>query len=332
MKLIQIYYPTAYRDRVEHTIEAAKPADWWRQPTGDEDHDRIEVLLGDGDGQSIMDSLQGMFADNDLWRLKLLDVEATLPRVETEGATEKPTNKKRAMREALVQEVTSNSQLNTDFLVLTLLSAIVAAIGLNDDNVAVIIGAMVIAPLLGPILGFSLGSALGSTGMMLNATRTLLAGLGVGFGTVLVMALIFPVNTESAELMARTDISAAVIALALASGAAAALSLTSGLSSVLVGVMVAVALLPPSAASALFLGEGQYKNALAAAILVMLNVLCVLLSTQLVFAWKGVRPRRWLQQEKAETSRRIYLVVWVFMLAAVFALGLWLNGDQTIIK
>ena len=72
---------------------------------------------------------------------------------------------------------------------------------------AVVIAAMVIAPLLGPILGFSLGSALGSTDLMRKSAATALVGVGIGFVTVLVLAVIFPINLESEELIARTIIS-----------------------------------------------------------------------------------------------------------------------------
>lgn len=331
MKMIQLSYPSSYSVRVETAIEKSGPVDWsrWTEPEGE--RETVYVLLEQGEGQSLMDAAQGMFADRDEWRLVLLDVEATLPRVEDppkpDTSADDTPSPRQAMREAIVQEVSSGSKLDTNFVVLTVLSAIVAAIGLNEDNVAVVIGAMVIAPLLGPILGFSLGSALGSTSMMWRAAKTAVSGLAVGFGTVLLLALVLPVNLDSGELIARTQINPEVIALALASGAAAALSLTSGLSSALVGVMVAVALLPPSAASAIYLGAGDYRNALAAAILVLLNVICVLISTQLVFIWKGVQPRRWLQQKTATTSRRITFAVWAILLAGLFVLGLWIGGD-----
>ena len=303
MKSIQLAYPASYRKRVEHAVNNANPIDWSRHEEPDGARETVQILLEDGEGQALMDAVQSMFATKDQWRLVLMDIEATLPRIdnttaETEAPNEKKKSSKQAMRESLVEEVSGNSRLNIDFIILTILSAIVAAIGLNEDNVAVVIGAMVIAPLLGPILGFSLGSALGSGALMLKASKTALAGLAAGFGTVFILALLYPVNLESQELAARTNITPEVIALALASGAAAALSMTSGISSALVGVMVAVALLPPSAASAMYLGAGDANNALAAAILVLINVFCVLISTQIIFVWKGVRPRRWLQQKK----------------------------------
>lgn len=330
MKSIQLSYPASYRKRVEGAVKNAHPVDWSRHVEPDQDRETVQVLLEDGEGQSLMDAAQSMFATKEQWRLILMDVEATLPRIEEpDGAQQESEPKKspkQAIREAIVEEVSSNSRLNIDFIVLTVLSAIVAAIGLNEDNVAVVIGAMVIAPLLGPVLGFGLGSALGSTRLMWKAARTAVCGLGVGFGTVLVLSLLVPINFESQELVARTNIDPEVIALALASGAAAALSITGGLSSSLVGVMVAVALLPPSAASAIYLGAGDVRNAIAAAILVLLNVLCVLLATQIVFIWKGVQPRRWLQQKNAEKSRRINFIVWGLLLVGLFFLGLWVSN------
>jgi len=333
MKLIQLAYPSSYRDRVEHAVNNAQPIDWSREVEPEGSREKIQVFLEDGEGQSLMDAVQSLFASKEQWRLILLDVEATLPRTKKKSENERDKKEKSKkdpkiiMREALVEEVSNNSRLNTDFIVLTVLSAIVAAIGLNEDNVAVVIAAMVIAPLLGPILCFSLGSALGSAILMIMSARTALSGLAVGFGTVFILALIFPVNLESQELIARTNIDLAVIGLALASGAAAALSMTGGVSSALVGVMVAVALLPPSAASAIYFGAGQYQQALAAAILVLLNIGCALLSAQIVFAWKGVRPRRWLQQKTAEKSRRINLVVWLVLLIILFILGFFISNE-----
>ena len=132
-------------------------------------------------------------------------------------------------------------------------------------------------------------------------------------------------NLVSKEMVDRTVISPAIIALALASGAAAALSLSTGISSALVGVMVAVALLPPSVASALFLGAGEYDKAAGAAILLALNVVCAILSAQLIFVWKGVRPRTWSSQVKASRSVKINAAVWVGLLVALAVLAYRFN-------
>jgi uncharacterized membrane protein len=115
-------------------------------------------------------------------------------------------------------------------------------------------------------------------------------------------------------LMARTDVGLGSVALALASGAAAVLSITTGLSSVLVGVMVAVALLPPTAALGLMLGAGQYHYATGAALLLAVNIVCVNLSAKVVFLAKGINPRTWVEKKKANRAMTIYIIIWVVTL------------------
>nr|MBS0020561.1 DUF389 domain-containing protein [Gammaproteobacteria bacterium] len=104
------------------------------------------------------------------------------------------------------------------------------------------------------------------------------------------------------------------VALALASGAAAVLSLTTGLPSVLVGVMVAVALLPPAATLGLMLGRGQPDLATGAALLLAVNIVCLNLASKIVFLVRGIRPRTWWEKAQAKRAMTIYLVVWVVTL------------------
>ncbi len=105
-----------------------------------------------------------------------------------------------------------------------------AAIGLIENNVAVLIGAMVIAPLLAPNLALSLGTALGDMPLMRKSVQTLLAGILLAVSLSAGLGLLWPTDLASHELMSRTEAGLDSVALALASGAAAALSLTTGAS------------------------------------------------------------------------------------------------------
>jgi len=201
----------------------------------------------------------------------------------------------------------------------------VAAIGLSSDSVAIVIAAMVIAPLLGPILAFSVGAALGDAPLMAKASRTAFLGFGIGFVFAFALTQFFPPNYESRELMDRAVVGPEMIMLALASGAAAALSLTTGVSSALVGVMVAVALLPPSVASAMFFGAGDISNGLSALLLLALNVVCTVISAQMIFLWKGVRPRTWWEQQAAAKSVKINFAVWGGLLLGLAILVYYLQ-------
>ena len=339
MRFIKANFPADKADAVIAVIEAAKPIDWSMDSGYGRFEKAAEIVVAKGSGQKLLDDLQSLLGSSPNWRVTVLPVEASMPRppelTKEEKAAAKEaakleadhTNRQKMMslREELYQKIEAGCKLNLDFIVLTILSTIVAAIGLNYDNVAIVIAAMVIAPLLGPILAFSLATALGDLSLMWRATKTALAGLGVGFALAAASTLIMPINLDSMELMSRTIIGPEVIILALASGAAAALSMSTGLSSALVGVMVAVALLPPSVASAIYLGVGDYPKAAGAALLLGINVVCAILSAQLVFVWKGVRPRSWSGQRKAAKAVRVNAVLWVVLLAVLILLTLKLT-------
>lgn len=162
-----------------------------------------------------------------------------------------------------------------------------AAIGLIESNVAVVIGAMVIAPLLGPNLAFGLGTALGDASLMRKSALTNSVGILLAIALSVLIGLFTLFDVSSPELIPRTQVGLDSIALALASGAAAALSLTTGLSSVLVGVMVAVALLPPAVTFGLMLGHGDVTWLSAQ--------VCFCLSTSYALIW----PARWCFSSKA---------------------------------
>jgi len=298
MRFIKANFPADKADAVIEIINNAKPLDWSMDSGYGRYEKAVEILVSKGDGQELIDDLQSLLSASPDWRVVILPVEATLPRPPEDEKPEDDAEKKAkaktvSLREELYQKVSNDCKLNWDFIILTVLSSIVAAIGLNGDSVAIVIAAMVIAPLLGPILAFALAAALGDLSLMKKATKTAITGLFVGFAFAYALTFFMPVNVGSFEMVSRTIIGPEIIALALASGAAAALSLSTGISSALVGVMVAVALLPPSVASALFLGAGDYEKAIGSALLLGLNVVCAILSAQLIFVYKGVRPRTW---------------------------------------
>lgn len=335
MRFIKANFPADKSDAVLEIVQKAEPIDWSLDAGYGRFEKAIEIVVAKGCGQDLIDDLQNLLSSTSDWRVVVMPIEATLPRppepektkTENKDADKEAARKKTtALREELYQKVSGDCNLNGDFIILTVLSAIVAAIGLNGDNVAIVIAAMVIAPLLGPILAFALATALGDLSLMKKATKTAIAGLGIGFGFALALSVVFPLNPDSYELVSRTVISPAIIALALASGAAAALSLSTGISSALVGVMVAVALLPPSVTSALYLGAGEYDKAAGAALLLGLNVVCAVLSAQLVFVYKGVRPRRWYSQKKAATAVKINIAVWISLIIAMVLIATQLTG------
>jgi len=326
MRLIEASFPSDLRERVTNAAERAEPLDW-RTDSGEGDgRCHLKVLVKTQDAQDLVDKLQSILEGAETWRVVVLTVEATAPKLEdVDDQSSDKQNSTMALREEIYEDVTAGTALTQDFLVLTILSAIVAGIGMNTDNVAVVIGAMVIAPLLGPILAFSFAGALGDLKLMVTSAKSAIVGMGLGMLTAVGLGVFLTLDLQSKELISRADLRMENVALALASGAAAALSLITGLSSALVGVMVAVALAPPAVAVGLFLGAGELSLAGRALLVLALNVVCVSLAAQIIYWWKGIRPRTWLERKSAKRSMQINIAVWATLLVGISGLIIALN-------
>lgn len=266
--------------------------------------------------QGLLDDLQKSLHGTEDWTIAIGHIDALVSksgRKPEEESEEEATES----REELLSQVSRDAGLTPTYLTLVAISAVVAALGMMENDVAVIIGAMVIAPLLGPLLGSILGVALGEKGLILRAARASAAGvvLAVAIGVALGVALPFDIRAH--ELVARASAGFDSIALALAAGAAAALSLTAGAASTLVGVMVAVALLPAATAIGLFLGKMQWLMAGDAFVLLAVNLTALHLSGQTVFLIRGIKPRTRYRRAKVQQAIRFSLTVSGFLLLAL---------------
>lgn len=308
MKIVEVITSAPNFSTIKAVAESVEAEDFRSTPPDDNGEQFLRLLVSDDKLQRTLDLLQSALATQTGSHILVLPVETALPPPpEAEGKKE---DEATATREALYAEVERSSALSTNYLILITLSTIVAAIGMIENSVSAVIGAMVIAPLLGPNVALAFGSSLGDLKLMRKAAFSLLAGISLAIALSALIGLVWPFPLNSHELLSRTTPNYEAIALALASGAAAALSLTTGLSSVLVGVMVAVALLPPASALGLFLGAHEFAFASAAALLLAVNVVCVNLACKLVFLAKNIRPRTWVEKERAKRSTLIYFIVW----------------------
>ncbi|GLQ22873.1 hypothetical protein GCM10007853_07470 [Algimonas ampicilliniresistens] len=293
-------------DTVIRAIRAADPIDYYVIPLEQRDRKLINVFLRDESGQALMDNLYTCLEDETEWRISLIPIEATAPKLtEAQSSSQNPKQRTQALREEIFNDISLGATLDRDFLILVALSTIVAAIGLNSDSVAGVIGAMVIAPLLGPILGFAFGAALGDRTLLYGSTRTLVVGIALALLCSVLISFMIPVDLQSRELISRAEVRLDGMALAIAAGCAAALSMARGQGAVLVGVMVAAALLPPGAAVGLFLGSGEWELALRAALLLALNVASLVFAALVVFRLRKIRPRQWLERQDA--TRAVFL-------------------------
>lgn len=292
----------------------------------------LRVLVEAEDTEAVSDRLVGRYGSREGFRVILLAVEATLPPVEAPKGGEEgdPSERdregpRRISREEMYEDVTQASRLTGVYVVMVALSTVVAAVGLLRSDVAIVVGAMVIAPLLGPNVALSLAATLGDPALARRSLRAI--GVGVGTAALLSLAIgsLLEVDPAGPELAARTGAGIGDVALALAAGSAGALAFTSGVPAVVVGVMVAVALLPPLVAAGLLAGAGYGALALGALTLVVTNVTCINLAAVATFLVQRVRPRTWWEADRAKRATRLAVATWVVMLVLLVAL-FWFGG------
>lgn len=160
---------------------------------------------------------------------------------------------------------------------------------------------MVIAPLLAPNVALALATTLGDRELALTSIRSALIGLSLATSLAVLYGLVLHVDPAASEIASRTRADLGDVALALAAGTAAALTITSGMSGALIGVMVAVALLPPTIVTGMLIGGGFFHEALGAAELLAINLVCLILAAIVTFLVQGIRPTSWWE---AKVARR----------------------------
>jgi len=323
LRKIEIVIPDDKESSCKDLLEDESVIHYWQDHSEQSGH-ILKVLVDAVNTENFLDKAEKEFNNSDGFRLVMVTVDATLPRIEKEEEEEEDTaadtdgeeeeeeiKNIRVSREELYTDISDAVNLNRVYMSLVILSTIVAALGVLRDNTAVVIGAMVIAPLLGPNVGLALSTTLADWELGLNSIKTNAAGLFVAAAISVVLGMIMTVDAELYHIASRTELHMSDIALALASGAAGVLAYTMGMSTAVIGVMVAVALLPPLVVAGLLLGDMQWELAYYAIVLLFTNIICVNLAGIATFILQGVRPRTWYKSQKAKKYNRIALAIWL---------------------
>ena len=324
LRLIEMFLPEGYKNVVKESLKELNVLDIW-QETVEGDRAHMKILVSTGGTETVLDLLEKRYSHMEGFRIVLLPVEATIPRPKPEKKA--PTEGKpvlstkstvsrwiRVSREELYADVVKTVRISWVFFAMVFFSSVVASVGILRNNVVYIIGAMVIAPLLGPNVALSLATTLGDIGLSRRALRAIGFGILTALLSSVVIGMFFEVSPEIPELLSRTEVGLGDIVLALVAGSAAALSFTSDLYSALIGVMVAVALLPPLVTLGMLTASGQWELALGSLYLFLINLICVNLAGVLTFLIQGIRPLTWWEATKAKKATRIALIIWAFLL------------------
>ncbi|WP_078550103.1 TIGR00341 family protein [Litchfieldia alkalitelluris] len=330
LQLIEAYIPDKHFVRINESLQKYPLVSHWVSNESEEQM-LIRILVNTRDTEEILNYLENVSNLVDGFEVLLFPVQTYIKRLSDEDKAQQLKDKEadknklqRASRHELLGTIQKSSNITLTYTLLVVLSAVVVTIGFIQNSVAVIIGAMVIAPMLGPVISIAFSSILGDFQLLRSSTTTLSYAIFIVLGISILFTFIFPVPYESTEFASRTHVNLTDIVLALASGTAGALSILNRLPGSLVGVMVAVALLPPTVVLGMTVGSAMWKEAYGAMLLLTGNISSVLLAAVIVFSLSGIRPVKWDEVQKANTSRKrsilyVSLIILLLITAILFS-------------
>jgi uncharacterized hydrophobic protein (TIGR00271 family) len=218
-------------------------------------------------------------------------------------------------RSAIHESITSGASLSVSYLAMNVAAALIAGFGLMENSPAVIIGAMLIAMLYGPIVGIGLGLAEADLQLL---GRSLLAEV-VGAVFVLAAGLLIGIASRDlsigSEILARTSPNVVDLLVALIGGLAGGFTFVStGLSGVVVGVAIAISLVPPLTACGILLARHSLSLASGAFLLFLANFAAIALGAMLTFLLAGHRPAAAAKAKKVLVPRLVCIAL-VLLLA-----------------
>ncbi|MCP8615315.1 TIGR00341 family protein [Salirhabdus salicampi] len=325
MHLIEVYVPEKHFEKTDEKLRSFSHKSYWvlKQSDG---RRLIRIIVGGKEVEQVLDYFEEVSNVVEGFETLLIPLKSYLSREtireEAEGTSEQEKDQEdeanivRASRHELIHTIDQNSFITWNYSLLIIFSAVVATMGFMKNSEAVVIGAMVIAPMIGPVIAIAFSSILGDYRKLWKSMVTSFIGFFIVVGIAIFFTYFFGEALETDQYLARTEVEMSDFILALASGGAGALSVLNRMSGNLVGVMVAVALLPPSLSVGIGIGQGEWERAWNAFLLTSVNVNCILLAAILVFILSGIRPVRWQKVSKANVSR-VLSVIFVGGIVAV---------------
>lgn len=217
-------------------------------------------------GEDVKRNFQGLLGSTKKFLSELLDI--------------RPNTDEEATKEAITADITFKG--HTSWILIC--SIFIASVGLNANSTAVVIGAMLISPLMGPILGLGMSLAINDIDTLRRSLKNFAVMVVLSVLTAFLFFYLFPLRDESSELLARTapDIRDVLIAFFGGLALVIARAKKGTIASVIFGVAIATALMPPLCTVGFGLAIGNYKYAAGAMYLFIINTIFIALATFLV--------------------------------------------------
>ena len=233
--------------------------------------------------------------------------------------------------EATIEAIKADISFKGATAWILIFAVFVASIGLNANSTAVVIGAMLISPLMGPILGIGMSFALND----INTFKRSLINLGTMIGLSLFASFLFfyffPLSQDNSELLGRVSPDIRDVLIAFFGGLALMVARTKKgtVASVIFGVAIATALMPPLCTAGYGLAIGNFSYFIGAMYLFMINTIFIALATFLVMKLLGFPMYKYANVAKRKRYSTIATIVGVaVMIPAIFTFINALNKSQ----
>ena len=184
-----------------------------------------------------------------------------------------------------------NAELTSAFVIMMILSTLIATFGLFGDSSPVIIGAMILAPIISPIVSFSMGMVRYDTKMLKTGIISILFGTLVSLFFAAIITILIPMKVHTSVIDARLSPNLLDLGIAVVSGIAAAYAhAKEGIAKSLAGVAIAVALVPPLAVAGIGIGWWDWEVFSGAFLLYLTNLAGIILFSGFTFLILGFAP------------------------------------------
>ena len=191
----------------------------------------------------------------------------------------------------VIEDISEDSYISGHYILMTMMSAGIAILGMLLSSPAVVIGAMLLSPLMGPIMGLGLSLAIGDFQWMRKSARALALGTVFAILFTALLVLLSPLQTVTQEIASRTRPNLFDLAVALFSAIAGAYAMIRGRGGSIVGVAIATALMPPLAAVGFGLATLSWSVFGGALLLFVTNLMTIALTMALMARLYGFSTR-----------------------------------------
>ena len=216
-----------------------------------------------------------------------------------------------AQRDEVVASISKGVEFRGVNLWVLIFAAMVASLGLNVNSAAVIIGAMLISPIMGPIMGVGLSLGINDFDLLKKSLRNFALMFIVAIVTATAYFFISPLSSNSSELLARTTPTTYDLLIAFFGGLAGMVAQTrqDRTSTVIPGVAIATALMPPLCTAGFGLATGQLRFFLGAFYLFFINSVFIALATYLVVRFLKYEKKVFIDKVRERNVKRMMMII-----------------------